>query len=120
MNISLDFVSMHLPVSNHGNILPQLFFFCLFVCLFVCFFFFFVGLERVDGITVLGKLDWSIGGKQLSITCSFTSLKVQLVTTNACVAVPGRNRTLRISSALPHSKHRNAELPLRVGPIRAV
>ena len=36
---------MHLPVSNHGNILPQLLFF-------------FVGVERVDGITVLGKLDY--------------------------------------------------------------
>ena len=47
--------------------------------------FFCAGLERVDGTTVLGKLDqkWrSIGGKQLSI--SFTSLEVQLVTTNAC------------------------------------
>ena len=57
---------MHLPVSNHGNTTVI----------------FFVGLERVDGITVLGKLDWSIGRKQLSI--NFTSLEVQLVTANAC------------------------------------
>ena len=59
---------MHLPVSNHGNIL-QLSLFC-------------VDLERVDGITVLGKLGWSIGRKQLSI--NFTSVEAQLVTANAC------------------------------------
>ena len=34
-------------------------------------------------------------------------------------AVPGRNRTLHISTALPCSKHCNAKLLLRVGLIRA-
>ena len=59
----------------HGKILEEVIF----------SFFFCAGLERVDGITVLGKLDltWrSIGGKQLSFV--FTCLEVQLVTANAC------------------------------------
>ena len=74
---NLALYGMQLPVTNcsyHGNILAEL-----------SFVFFCAGLERVDGTTVLGKLDrtWrSIGGKQLSI--SFTSLEVQLVTANAC------------------------------------
>ena len=71
---NLTLYGMQLPITNcsyHGNILAEL-----------SFVFFCAGLERVDGTTVLGKLDWtwrSIRGKQLGI-----NLEVQLVTANAC------------------------------------